>query len=331
MPHDTLGQDLAPLHRAAVDYVNSKVHTAQQQRLHLRNLKGAMSQLSADIEERTTTYLQQLDAQENNEMENKRKEVNANPKIQRAYEAQQANQKQFGDLRYVNGGGYPRNISPVLYVIPLILVGVAEWYVNYSTFETMFIPVFAIAATLIVAAVFAWASHLHGAYLKQISEIIHPSVQYRNVLGRKIALWIATILLIAAFITVIWLRWLVISEQLGTNLGMSEGSFGGASSTAIWSKVAPTIVINVLIWGLGTLYSWAMHEKVPDLRESYRNYMRAAKAFGRLMRPLHEEEKRIRAHYDKERTKNGVAIKEYRVLLGDMKATYDRIAEAEVA
>jgi hypothetical protein len=79
------------------------------------------------------------------------------------------------------------------------------------------------------------------------------------------------------------------------------------------------------------LYSWAMHEKVPDLRESYRNYMRATKAFDRLMRPFREEEKRIRAHYDKERAKNDVAIKEYRVLLGDMKTTYDRIAEPEVA
>jgi len=75
----------------------------------------------------------------------------------------------------------------------------------------MFIPVFAIAATLIVAAVFAGASHLHGAYLKQISEIMHPSVEYRNVLGRKIALIIATISLPAAFVTVVWLRWIVIS------------------------------------------------------------------------------------------------------------------------
>src|ERR1043166_5027477 len=110
MPHDTLGNDLVALHRAATDYLHSKVHTPQQQRLHLRNLKGAISQLSDEIDERTTTYLQQLDAQENSEIESKRKEINSNPRVQRAYEAQQANHKQFGDLRLVNGGGYPRNI-----------------------------------------------------------------------------------------------------------------------------------------------------------------------------------------------------------------------------
>jgi hypothetical protein len=96
------------------------------------------------------------------------------------------------------GGAYPRNISPVIYGAPLILVGIAEWYVNFSTFSEIFIPVFAIAATVIVAAVFAWASHLHGAYVKQLSAILNPAVPKRNLLGRKIAIIIATVLLLAA-------------------------------------------------------------------------------------------------------------------------------------
>ena len=166
-------------------------------------------------------------------------------------------------------------MSPVLYVIPLVLVGLAEWYVNFATFEATFIPVFAIAGTLLVAAVFAWASHMHGAYVKQIAEIIHPSMEYRNVLGRKIALVIATILLIAALVTVIWLRYSIIAEQLGSGLSAESGTFGGPRASMIWSKLGPTIVLNVLIWGLGALYAWAMNEKVPGLRESYRDWQRS--------------------------------------------------------
>jgi hypothetical protein len=64
-------------------------------------------------------------------------------------------------------------------------VGIAEWYVNYATIAAKFIPVFAIAGTLLVAGSFAWASHMHGSYLKQLAEIIHPSMEYRNVLGRN--------------------------------------------------------------------------------------------------------------------------------------------------
>lgn len=331
MPNDTLGKDIAGLHRAAVGYITSNVQNPQQRRSHLNNLKSAQSRLTTEIDERGTSYLKHLDAQEKAAIENRRAEIYSNPKLQRAYEAQKANHQQFEDLRHVNGGGYPKNISPILYVIPLIMVGVAEWYVNYSTFAAMFIPVFAIAATLIVAAVFAWASHLHGAYLKQISEIIHPSVEYRNVLGRKMVINIVTVLLVAAFVTVVWLRWLVISDQLGTNLGGQGGSFGDTSWTLILSKVAPTLVINLLIWGLGTLYAWATHEKVPGLRESYRNYLQATKSVDRMAQPFSEEEKRIRAQYDRERGKNDVAINEYKALLEDVRATHQRLQESEVA
>jgi hypothetical protein len=258
----------------------------------------------------------------------RREEVEQNPGYQRAAEAHKAAHEEFENLRRVNGGAFPRNISPILYVVPLVLAGIVEWYVNFNTFSSMFIPVFAISATIIVAAVFAWASHLHGAYLKQISEITHPSVDYRNVLGRKIILIIVTILLIGAFGTVVWLRWLVIAEQLGVSNGVEAGTFGGASSSMIWSKVGPTIVINVLIWGLGTLYSWAMHEKVPGLRESFREYLRSSRVLDKRSRPFRLEERRLKSHYERERDKNKFSIGEYKVLLENIKSTIERVRES---
>jgi len=97
----------------------------------------------------------------------------------------------------------------------------------------------------------------------------------------------------------------------------------------VWSRVGPTIIINLLIWGLGTLYSWAMHEKVPGLREKYRDYLRASKAVDKHLRPLRAEDKRIRAHYERERNKNRIAVGEYQALLEDLKSTRERIQENE--
>jgi uncharacterized membrane protein len=331
MPNDLLREEVEPIRRAALAYIAAGRPDARQCNGHLRALKNCEGRLSTELEDRGKRYLDELDADEAARIDASREEIEQSSGYERDSEAQKAALQGFENLRHVNGGRFPWNVSPVLYVIPLLMLGVVEWYVNFSTFSTMFIPVFAISATVIVAAVFAGASHLHGAYLKQISEIIDPSVDYRNVLGRKIVVVIVTVLLVAAFATVVWLRWLVIAEQLGIGIGTAGGTFGGASSSMIWSKVGPTVVINFLIWGLGTLYSWALQEKVPDLRESYREYLRASRAVDRRLRPFHAEEKRLNAYYVREREKNKIAVGEYTTLLENVRSTIDRLQQEKSA
>jgi hypothetical protein len=331
MPNDSLMDEIAPIRRAALDYIATNRLDPRKRRMLIQDLQNAEARLSSEIAERETSYLPELIAKEAAAINSRRAQIEKDPAYQRAFDAQRADHQQFEYLRRVNGGGFPRNISPVLYAIPLILVGIAEWYVNYATFAAIFIPVFAIAATLIVAAVFAGASHLHGAYLKQISEIIHPSVEYRNVLGRKLALIIATVSLIAAFVTVVWLRWLVISDQLGIGSGTAGGVFGGATTSMVWSRVGPTIIINLLIWGLGTLYSWTLHEKVPELREKYRDYLRASRSVERIQKPFFTEEKRLKAHFEREREQNKIAIDEHKTLLEDIRSTLSRVEATEAA
>src|SRR5262249_35313861 len=146
-----------------------------------------------------------LEQHEETDIDAKWAELNQDPGFLRANAQQRPQQAKFDSLRQVNGGAYPRNLSPILYVIPLVLVGLAEWYVNFSSFAAIFIPAVAIAGTLIVAAIFAWSSHLHGSYLKQLAEIRHPSVEYRNELGRKLAIIMASVLLLIAFSTVVWI------------------------------------------------------------------------------------------------------------------------------
>jgi hypothetical protein len=325
MPIDTLGEDVQRALRSAKAFLTSKKRDDELQQSHLRDLEAVGARLSNEIEERRTKYIGELELEERLQVDNQWSPLNAKPKFIQANKEQQTNLQIFESLRQINGGAYPRDLSPVLYVLPLVLVGIAEWYVNFATFAATFIPVFAIAGTLLVAAVFAWASHMHGAYLKQLAEIIHPSVEYRNVLGRKIALIISTILLVAALITVVWLRYGVIAEQLGLGPTSEPGTFGGPSSSMIWSKLGPTIVLNVLIWGLGTLYSWALNEKVPGLRESYRDWQRAEGKLKRLRKPFEKVEARIRASFARKREQNQVAITEYNHSLSEIHALAERL------
>jgi hypothetical protein len=325
MPVDTLADDAQPTLKAAADYLRSGQGDENAKRYHLQDLASLESRLSRDIEERSTRYTTELHTKEAGEIDAAWGQLNARPKYLRLNGEQKAQQQSYEDLRRINGGVTPKDISPVLYTIPLILVGVAEWYVNYATFASVFIPVFAIAGTLLVAAVFAWASHMHGTYLKQLSEILHPSVEYRNVLGRQIATVIATVLLIAALVTVVWLRYVAITDQLGIRSGGGvPGTFGGPTTSMIWSRLGPTIVLNLIIWGIGMLYAWAMSEKVPGLREAYQSLSTTNKRLDRLRKPVESGEKRIRARYDREREKNQLAIKEYSNVLDTVRGLAER-------
>lgn len=211
----------------------------------------------------------------------------------------------------------------MLYVIPLIAVGVAEWYVNLSTFMAKFVPLVAGAGTILVAMIFAIASHLHGEYLKQIAEILHPSVDYRNELGRKLSILIATILLICALGVVIWLRYQAIAEQLGLNSD-TAGTFGGSNSSLVWENLGPTIGMNLFVWGLGVLYAYLASEKVPHLRGAYRELLRANKQLHKARQPFEREQTRIAAFYQRERQKNDVAIREYNNLSEEIKGAMAR-------
>lgn len=327
MPVDTLGDDVQGIVRGATDFLHSSPDDSKLRQYHLRNLEGMERRLEADIQERSTKYLSELQASERAEIDDRFGQLNSNPRFLRANAEQRADQQKFDGLRQINGGGFPWNISPVFYVCPLIAIGIAEWYVNFETFAAIFIPVFAIAGTILVATVFAWASHMHGTYIAQLSEILHPSVEYRNVLGRKIMLVIATILVVAALFTVVWLRYIVISDQLGIGSNSVVGTFGQPSSSMIWSRLGPTIAVNIFIWGVGTFYSWGMSEKVPELREAYRSLLRVNRKLERVRRPYEAEQQRIRATYNREREKNQVAVKEYSSLLNNVRAISERLRE----
>jgi hypothetical protein len=329
MPDDTPNDDLQTRVRLILTsdtrYLAGNKPDARKRQANLEQLTQWQTIISNDIDLRTTSYSARLADEHENNIRSAQNTLNEDHRYKEACAEQNATHLQFEMLRM--GGAYPKNISPVIYGAPLILVGIAEWYVNFATFSEIFIPVFAIAATIIVAAVFAWASHLHGAYVKQLSAILNPAVPKRNLLGRKIAIIIATVLLLAALSTVVWLRYLVVSEQLGIANGAEGGPFGETSPSIVWSKVGPTIVVNILIWGL---YSWAMHEKIPDLRETYRAKLRADGAVNKYTSKLGKQEARLEASYEEKKRVNQFLVETDSKLLQDVNACVAALRHEEV-
>lgn len=326
MPTDTLADEVQAALKSAADAMRSSRPDDRRRKGLLTNLKSLDERLRADIEERGSGYSQELLAREDDEINARWRELNEDQRFVRANTEQKARQQTFERLRQVNDGAYPRNMSPVVYALPLIAVGLAEWYVNLSTFAARFVPLVAGAGTILVAAIFAVVSHFQGEFLKQISEVLHPSVVYRNELGRKISVTIATALLIAAFSVVIWLRYQVIADQLGLNAD-TQGTFGESSSSLITSNLWPTIGLNFFVWGLGVLWAFWASEKVPRLRETFRELMRANKRLENARRPFLTEQKRIQAHYERERARNDVAIREYGSLSEEVRGTIKRLED----
>src|ERR1043166_5718510 len=107
MPQDTLRQEIEGTHRAAVDYIESNRPDEHQRRRHLKNLEAAKARLGTEIEERSTSYLSELDHREKDAINSRWMEVSQDPAYVRITAAQKAHQQTFEDLRQVNGGGYP--------------------------------------------------------------------------------------------------------------------------------------------------------------------------------------------------------------------------------
>ncbi|MBR1221864.1 hypothetical protein JQ557_27945 [Bradyrhizobium sp. U87765 SZCCT0131] len=329
MPTDTLGSEAQGALKSAAELVRLNRPDDRRRRTIMAELTHISQRLRTDVAEREDSYLRALQIQEDAELEEISRDLNDNPRFVRASSELKSRNETFQDLRKANNGAYPKNISPVIYAIPLIFVGVAEWYVNLSTFMARFVPLVAAAGTILVAGIFAAASHFQGEFLKQISEVFHPSAIYRNELGRKLIVAIASLLLVAAFVVVIWLRYQVIAEQLGLTSN-SAGTFGVSNNSIVWQNLGPTIGLNLFVWGLGVLYASLMSEKIPKLRETFRDLRRSEVEVDRIRKPFVAEQKRIHAQYERERKKNAVMAQEYRSLAEEIDASIKRLQACEV-
>jgi hypothetical protein len=196
-------------------------------------------------------------------------------------------QARFQQLLTLNDGKYPRHISVALYSIAIIIIVSSDWAINYETFLNKFALYGAVVATAAIAAVIGWAAHFHGKTLKQyrftFREFVNPATRKST----RLFLRIVSVLFIIALGVVTWARYSYLAEQSGID------SYRGLLSEQAWdiliSKVSPTLVFNILIWFLGLVISYVVHEKVPDLRETADNLRRLDRGLVKLSKDTETE------------------------------------------
>ena len=86
----------------------------------------------------------------------------------------------YESMRAEMGGKPPVRRKLVFYIVSILLIGVIEWFINYSTFNIKYPPGVAFGATVLIALSIAFASHFHGALIKQRVALFGESRHVRD-------------------------------------------------------------------------------------------------------------------------------------------------------
>ena len=165
------------------------------------------------------------------------------------------------------------------YFVLLIGIGIAEWMINYQAFLSYIgVPAMAAGFTIVVAAVVAVASHMHGAFLKQPYLRNAMRQTHRDHDRGKATFYLASaIVFVLALVFVGWARYAWASDIGGIGLEVN-----------VTMKVLTTLIGNVLVWGIGCGISYFFHSRgyympqhgdVAKARRAYENAEARAKKY----------------------------------------------------
>lgn len=180
--------------------------------------------------------------------------------------------KNYDLLKSYNGGRDARRARPILYYSALALIGAAEWFVNYETFLQKFVVFFAVATTIIVAAIVAINSDYVGTWIKQRKIARAMKLDAES----PFMLRLTTIGFVIALLVIMWARFTFYAEQIGLGQETLEGGVSASQIFFVLQNIFPTLLINVLIWALGVVIAYYYKEAVPHFREEHNNVRAAA-------------------------------------------------------
>ena len=177
----------------------------------------------------------------------------------------------YSRIKEEEGGREPGSFPVVFYVFGLFCIGMAEWFINYSTFRDTYVPLIAGASTFLIACIFAAASHWHGKFFKQNVRLFQRTRDYRSRINDIIWLSFATIALIAVFSYIGWMRHSFISDQMGLGAGLGNLDLLSPDSQGmdpVLAKTMQTLGLNAFVWCVGIFISYFFHDAIPEYREA---------------------------------------------------------------
>jgi len=176
------------------------------------------------------------------------------------------------------------DVSPS-YLLLMILIGVAEWFINYDTIFLFFgVPVIAIGATLVLAVCLSIIAHQHGVDLKQWKRKFGPSTERINRPYGPLVL--ATVGLLGLLTVVGWMRYEAVMSAV--QIQPTANILGTQISVTInpEREVIISLGANVLAWLVGVFMSFFCHDADPvyvatalDFRKAERKYRIRNKQF----------------------------------------------------
>jgi hypothetical protein len=182
---------------------------------------------------------------------------------------------------------FPFDVNPA-YLFIMIILGTAEWFINYDTLFLFFnVPIIAVGSTFVLAVCLAVIAHQHGVDLKQWKKKFGPAIEQR---GRPYGILILATIGLVALITITgWMRYQslmsVIQSQSSANI------IGTHYSMQIdpEREVIVSLGANFLAWLVGVFISYFAHDPDPiyvqtavDFQKLQRQYAKKKAAFDRV-------------------------------------------------
>jgi hypothetical protein len=188
-----------------------------------------------------------------------------------------------------------------LYWIALLMIGVAEWLINYDTF-LVFTGVIAIAAgaTVILGVLLTFAAHGHGELLKQWSYRFGRFQTRQSRVGSWRMLALATFAVLIVLAAAGGSRYSAVLRNLSQTRQPDLIGGGYQLDFNPLRDVLLSLLANVAAWAVGVFISYFCHDVDPDFMAATYQHRRCGREFFRARKRLEDETQVIVEHTDRE-------------------------------
>jgi hypothetical protein len=181
-----------------------------------------------------------------------------------------------------------------LYLVVVLLVGVADWFLNCSTLLAFTgQAMVAAGATFVFAHLLAVGAHGHGAILKQWANRFYPLERRPGRTGAIRLAALTTISVLTVLIGTAWARYVVDVRVLAGTIDPNT------IAPAILRHIDPTLdvaaclFLNSAVWMIGVLLSYVAHDVDPEFMEATRQHRRDGRRYYRARRRLTQVMERL--------------------------------------
>ncbi|MBY5721782.1 hypothetical protein HFO33_35425 [Rhizobium leguminosarum] len=197
--------------------------------------------------------------------------------------------------------------STSLWYIPLlILIGIPEILINFESFGAIriYTPAIALGVTIVVALALAYASHVHGTFLRQYEARFGAHQRDGDRAAALRILGLGTTALILAMSSVYYARSTLLEDQI-----LENSVIGGDAPSGLY-VIGGSMIGNLGVWIIGALIAFFAHDEDHHFPEALNNKNKAEKKMYTLREsingPLKREFEKVDATCEKaiEQAKN---------------------------